>query len=116
MSIILLYISLIILSLRLKILETKYELRSVFSTLLIYNITTLSWAGHGLIKLILIYGGRIADNFIINRKLLSQKKSSQRNSKKNSRKTLRYIFFIIILRKYREDHAMRIILLFILLK
>ena len=71
MSIILLYISLIILSLRLKILETKYELRSVFSTLLIYNITTLSWAGHSLIKLILIYGGRIVGDFIVNRRLLS---------------------------------------------
>src|SRR6266536_1119311 len=116
MSIISLYINLIISSPRPKIFETKYELRSVFFTLLICNTTTLSWTGHDLIKLILIYNGRTVDNFIVNRKLLSQKKSPQKSFKKDSRKILRYIFFIIILRKYREDYTMRIILLFILLE
>ncbi len=115
-GIMLLYMDFIILSLRPKILETKYELRSALFTLLIYNITTLSWAGHGLIKLILIYNGRTISGFTVNRRLLSQRKSSQRSSRKGSRKTLRYIFFTVILRKYRENHTMRIILLFILLK
>src|SRR6266536_5166951 len=111
MGIILLYIDFIISSPRSKILETKYELRSALSTLLIYNITTLFWADHSLIKLILMYDGRIVDNSTVNRRLLSQKKSPQRNSKKGSRKILRYTLFIVILRKYREDHAMRMILL-----
>src|SRR6266498_3185298 len=116
MGIILLYINLIISLSRLKIFEMKYELRSVFSTLLIYNTTTLSWTDYGLIKLILIYDGRTVNNFIVNRKLLSQRKSPQRNFKKSSRKILRYTLFIVILRKYREDHAIKIILLFILLE
>src|SRR6266536_68806 len=116
MGIILLYINLTTSLLRLKILETKYKLRSALSTLLIYNTTTLSWAGYSLIKLILIYNGRTADNSIVNRKLLSQRKFPQRNFRKSSRKILRCILFTIILRKYREDYAIRIILLFILLK
>src|SRR6266536_2100091 len=98
MGIMLLYIDLIILLLRLKILETKYELCSVFSTLLICNTTTLFWAGHGLIKLILMYGGRTVGGFTANRRLLSQRKSPQRNFRKGLRKTLRYTFFTIILR------------------
>src|SRR6266536_1081122 len=111
----LLYIDFIISSSRLKILETKYELRSALFTLLIYNTTTLFWAGHDLIKLILMYGGRTVDDFTVNRKLLSQRKFPQRSFRKGSRKTLRYTLFTVILRKYREDHAMRMILLFILL-
>src|SRR6266511_1476328 len=110
MSIISLYIDFIISLLRLKILETKYELRSALSTLLIYNITTLSWADHDLIKLILIYNSRTADNSTANRILLSQRKFLQKSSENGSRKTLRYTPFIIILRKYREDHTKRIIL------
>ncbi len=115
-STILLYINLIISSLRLKILETKYELRNVFFTLLIYNITTLSQAGHNLIKLILIYNSRTADGSTVNCKFFSQRKSSQRSFRKDSWKILRYMFFTVILRKYREDYTMRIILLFILLE
>src|SRR6266536_6185211 len=102
MGIILLYINLIILSLRPKTLETKYELRSALSTLLIYNTTTLSWAGHGLIKLILIYSGRTVDDSTANRRLLSQRKSPQRSSRKDSRKILRCTLFTIILRKYEK--------------
>src|SRR6266536_1082215 len=116
MSIILLYIDLIISSSRSKTLKIKYELRSALSTLLIYNTTTLSWADYSLIKLILIYNRRTVGNFTVNRKLFSQRKSPQRNSKKVARKILRCTFFMVILRKYREDHAIRIILLFILLK
>ena len=71
MGIISLYIDVIILLLRLKILETKYEVYGALSTLLIYNTTTLFWAGYNLIKLILIYGGRIVGDFIVNRRLLS---------------------------------------------
>ena len=116
MGIILLYTNFITSLLRLKTLETKYELHNAFSTLLIYNTTTLFWAGHNLIKLILIYNNRTADNFTANYKLLSQRKSPQKNSRKNSRKILRYILFTIILRKYRENHTIKIILLFILLE
>src|SRR6266498_606250 len=116
MGIISLYIDLTISSPRPKILETKYELRNALSTLLIYNTTTLSWADHGLIKLILMYNGRIVDNSTVNRRLLSQRKSPQKNFRKGSRKILRYTLFTIILRKYREDHTMRMTLLFILLK
>ncbi len=75
MSTMLLYINLIILSLRLKTLETKYELRNIFSTLVIYNITTLSWVDYNLIKLILMYSDRIVSDFIVNRRFLSQRKS-----------------------------------------
>src|SRR6266498_4448462 len=116
MDIILLYINLIISSPRPKTLEAKYELYNALSTLLIYNITTLSWAGHSLIKLILIYDGRTADSSTVNHILLSQRKFLQKSSGKDSRKILRYTPFIIILRKYREDYTKRIILLFILLK
>src|SRR6266536_663434 len=115
MGIISLYINLIISSLRSKTLEAKYELRNTISTLLIYNITTLSWAGHGLIKLILIYSDRTVSNSTANRIFLSQKKFLQKSFGKDLRKILRYTSFTIILRKYREDFAMRIILLFILL-
>src|SRR6266511_1107354 len=111
-----LYMDLTISSPRSKILETKYELRSALSTLLICNITTLFWAGHGLIKLILMYDSRIAGGSTVNRRFLSQRKSPQRSSRKGSRKILRYTFFTVILRKYREDHTIKIILLFILLK
>ncbi len=76
MGIILLYMDFIILLSRLKIFETKYELRSALSMLLICNITTLFWAGYDLIKLILMYGGRIVGGFIVNRRLLSQRKFS----------------------------------------
>src|SRR6266498_1801294 len=113
MGIISLYIDFIILLLRLKILETKYELRSAFFTLLICNTTTLSWAGHGLIKLILMYGGRIVNGSTVNCRLFSQRKSLQRSFRKGSRRILRCTFFTVILRKYREDYAMRTILLFI---
>src|SRR6266536_4260432 len=111
-----LYINLTTSSPRSKTLETKYELRNALSTLLIYNTTTLSWADHSLIKLILIYNGRTVDNSTANRRLLSQRKSPQKNSRKDSRKILQYILFTIILRKYREDHTIKITLLFILLE
>src|SRR6266536_5823594 len=100
MGIISLYINLIISLSRLKIFEAKYELYSALSTLLIYNITTLSWAGYGLIKLILIYSDRIVDSFTVNRILLSQRKFLQKSSEKGLWKLLRYTSFIIILRKY----------------
>src|SRR6266536_412843 len=110
------YIDLTTSSPRPKTLEAKYELRSALSTLLICNITTLSWAGHGLIKLILMCGGRTAGGFTANRMFFSQRKFLQKSSGKGSRKILRYTPFIIILRKYREDYAKRMILLFILLE
>src|SRR6266536_5915481 len=116
MGIMLLYIDFIISSLRLKILEMKYELRSALFMLLICNITTLFWAGYNLIKLILIYNNRIAGGSTVNRRLLSQRKSPQKSFRKSSRKILRCTLFTIILRKYREDYAIRIILLFILLE
>ena len=111
-----LYINLIILLSRLKTLETKYELRSALSTLLICNTTTLFWAGHGLIKLILMYGGRIVGGSTVNRIFFSQRKFLQKSFGKGSRKILRYTSFMVILRKYREDYVKRMILLFILLE
>jgi len=116
MSTISLYINLTTSSPRPKTLETKYELCSVLSTLLICNTTTLFWADHNLIKLILIYNSRIVGDSTANRRFLSQRKSPQKSFRKSSRKILRCTLFTIILRKYREDYTIRIILLFILLK